>query len=110
MAAIMAGSLARRRQAMSALRLGLEIRDFDLDRMGFSLSVLDESKKRQSSEGYLRMTLEELGVFVKALKGADEVDISTVEPMGVAKLPTATPLKPDKRRIANLGREGEVDE
>ena len=95
---------------MSALRLGLEIRDFDLERMGFSLSVLDESKKRQSSEGYLRMTLAELGVFVKALKGADEVDISTVEPMGVTKLPTATPLKTDKRRTVSLGKDGEVEE
>jgi hypothetical protein len=41
----------------------VEIRDFDLDRMGFSLSVLDETKKRQSSEAYLRMTLTELNTF-----------------------------------------------
>ena len=96
---------------MSTLRLGVEIRDFDLDRMGFSLSVLDETKKRQSSEGYLRMTLGELAVFVNALKKAEEVDISTVEPMGVSKLPTAATLKTDKRRTTvNLGKEGELGE
>ena len=40
---------------MSKLNIGVEIRDFDLERMGFSLSVLDESKKKQLSEAYLRM-------------------------------------------------------
>ena len=74
---------------MSKLNIGIEIRDFDLERMGFSLSVLDESKKRQSSEAYLRMTLGELNTFLKALRTAqDEIDVSTVEPSGVSKLPT----------------------
>jgi hypothetical protein len=74
---------------MSKLNIGIEIRDFDLERMGFSLSVLDESKKRQSSEAYLRMTLTELNTFLKALKTArDDIDVSTVEPSGVSKLPT----------------------
>jgi hypothetical protein len=74
---------------MSKLNIGIEIRDFDLERMGFSLSVLDESKKRQTSEAYLRMTLTELNTFLKALKTArDDVDVSTVEPSGVSKLPT----------------------
>jgi hypothetical protein len=74
---------------MSKLNLGVEIRDFDLERMGFSLSVLDDSKKRQSSEAYLRMTLGELNTFLKALKAAThEIDVSTVEPSGVSKLPT----------------------
>ena len=68
---------------MSKLNIGVEIRDFDLERMGFSLSVLDESKKRQLSEAYLRMTLTELNTFLKALKGAErEIDVSTVEPSG----------------------------
>jgi hypothetical protein len=74
---------------MGKLNLGVEIRDFDLERMGFSLSVLDESKKRQSSEAYLRMTLTELHTFLKALRAAeDDIDLSTVEPSGVSKLPT----------------------
>lgn len=74
---------------MSKLNIGVEIRDFDLERMGFSLSVLDESKKRQSSEAYLRMTLSELNIFLKALKGSGgDIDVSTVEPSGVSKLPT----------------------
>ena len=74
---------------MSKLNIGVEIRDFDLERMGFSLSVLDETKKRQTSEAYLRMTLNELNVFIKALKAAgDDIEISTVEPSGVSKLPT----------------------
>jgi len=73
---------------MPKLNLGLEIRDYDLERMGFSLSVLDETKKRQSSEGYLRMTLGELGLFVNALRAAqNEIELSTVEPPGGSKLP-----------------------
>lgn len=38
---------------MDKLHLGVEIRDFDLERMGFSFSVLDEANSRQLSEGYL---------------------------------------------------------
>ena len=75
--------------SMGKLNIGVEIRDFDLERMGFSLSVLDETKKRQSSEAYLRMTLTELNVFLGALKAArNDIDVSTVEPSGVSKLPT----------------------
>ena len=74
---------------MSKLNIGIEIRDFDLERMGFSLSVLDESKRRQVSEAYLRMTLQELNIFLKALKASqEEIEVSTVEPSGVSKLPT----------------------
>ena len=74
---------------MSKLNIGIEIRDFDLERMGFSLSVLDESKNRQASEAYLRMTLSELNTFLDALKAADRtIEVSTVEPSGVSKLPT----------------------
>jgi hypothetical protein len=76
---------------MSSLNLGIEIRDFDLERMGFSLSVLDESRKRQASEAYLRMTLTELDVFLKALKAAQgDLEITTYDSSGVNKLP---PLK-----------------
>ena len=68
---------------MGKLNIGVEIRDFDLERMGFSLSVLDETKERQSSEAYLRMTLTQLSAFLGALKAApDEIELSTVESMG----------------------------
>ncbi len=90
---------------MSNLNLGIEIRDFDLERMGFSLSVLDESKKRQASEAYLRMTLMELDIFLRALRAAEgDLEITTYDSSGVNKLP---PLKglggreieaPDKRK------------
>ncbi len=74
---------------MGKLNIGIEIRDFDLERMGFSLSVLDDGKKRQTSEAYLRMTLSELHTFLNALRAAHgEIDVSTVEPSGVSKLPT----------------------
>ena len=87
---------------MSRLNLGLEIRDFDLERMGFSLSVLDESKKRQASEAYLRMTLTELDIFLRALKTAQgDLEITTYDSSGVNKLP---PLK------GLGGREGESSE
>lgn len=76
---------------MSTLNLGIEIRDFDLERMGFSLSVLDESKKRQASEAYLRMTLMELHAFLQALRAAeDNIELATYDSNGVNKLP---PLK-----------------
>ena len=76
---------------MSDLNLGIEIRDFDLERMGFSLSVLDDSNKRQASEAYLRMTLLELNAFLNALKAAEgDVELTTYDSNGVNKLP---PLK-----------------
>ena len=76
---------------MSKLNIGIEIRDFDLERMGFSLAVLDETKKRQASEAYMRMTLGELSVFLKALKAArDDIEVMTFDTNGVNKLP---PLK-----------------
>jgi hypothetical protein len=76
---------------MSNLNLGIEIRDFDLERMGFSLSVLDDSKKRQASEAYLRMTLLELHAFLNALRAAeDQIALTTYDSSGVNKLP---PLK-----------------
>ena len=65
---------------MAKLNLGIEVRDFDLNRMGFSLSVLDQSGKRQMSEGYLRMTLQELGIFADALKAArDNIAVRTFD-------------------------------
>ena len=78
------------RRMMSNLNLGIEIRDFDLERMGFSLSVLDDSKKRQASEAYLRMTLLELHSVLNALKAANEIVLTTYDSNGVNKLP---PLK-----------------
>jgi hypothetical protein len=76
---------------MSKLNIGIEIRDFDLERMGFSLAVLDETKKRQASEAYMRMTLPELSIFLKALRSArDDIEIMTYDTNGVNKLP---PLK-----------------
>ena len=50
------------------LHLGVEVRDFDLERIGFSLSVLDPARKTQTSESYLRMTLLELSAFLKAMQ------------------------------------------
>ena len=65
---------------MAKLNIGVEVRDFDLERMGFSLSVLDQTGKRQTSEGYLRMTLQELGVFVDALKEAKaDIEVTAVD-------------------------------
>jgi hypothetical protein len=97
---------------MSDLNLGIEIRDFDLERMGFSLSVLDEGKKRQASEAYLRMTLLELNAFLNALKAAEgQISVTTYDSSGVNKLPPlkgmqsrevepAEQRRPDKRAAA----------
>lgn len=90
---------------MSSLNLGIEIRDFDLERMGFSLSVLDESKKRQASEAYLRMTLTELDVFLKALKAAQgDLEITTYDSSGVNKLPPLKGLGEREVEAAEKGR------
>ena len=77
---------------MDKLKIGVELRDFDLEQMGFSLSVLDETNKRQSSEAYLRMTLSEMNTFLKALKAArDEIDVSTVESIAGRNMRAAAP-------------------
>jgi hypothetical protein len=78
-------------KAMAKLNIGIEIRDFDLERLGFSLSVLESAKQRQLSEGYLRMTLAELGVFVDALKAAPDIEVSTIESPGGGRLPGKQP-------------------
>ncbi len=75
---------------MRKLNLGVEIRDFDLERIGFSLSVLSvlDETQRQSIEGYLRMTLTELDTFLAALKAApEEVELTTIEPQSARTLP-----------------------
>ena len=96
---------------MSSLNIGIEIRDFDLERMGFSLSVLDESKKRQASEAYLRMTLPELDVFLRALKNTDgEIDLTTYDSNRVNKLPPLKGLggrevEPEQRRDKRMAAE-----
>ena len=75
---------------MGKLSLGLEIRDFDLERVGFSLSVLDAAKEELRSQAYLQMTLPELNAFVNALKAApDEIDLSAIERMGSAQAPAS---------------------
>jgi hypothetical protein len=88
---------------MGKLNIGVEVRDFDLERMGFSLSVLDDTKKRQSSEAYLRMTLTELNTFLKALKAApDEIEVCTVESLGRKGLQGVQTERPVQR--GRLGR------
>lgn len=96
---------AVREFSMSKLNIGIEIRDFDLERMGFSLSILDPSKKRQASEAYLRMTLTELHVFINALKASEEIGITTYDTNGVNKLPSlkgmgSREVEPAERQIA----------
>jgi hypothetical protein len=82
------------------VHLGIEIRDFDLERLGFSLSVLAEPDRHPVSEGYLRMTLAEMNAFLKALRAANErVDVSTFEPTATSKM---------KRAPTDTAR-GEVD-
>jgi len=64
---------------MATLRLGLQVRDFDLDRVGFELHVLDRDR-HDGSGGYLRMTLVELSRFVAALRQAEDIDLVAIEP------------------------------
>ena len=75
---------------MARLGLGIDLKDFDLDRVGFSISVLDETGKKRLSEGYLRMTLVELDIFLRALRAAKgEIHTVTVEPDGLRKFMAA---------------------
>jgi hypothetical protein len=93
---------------MSNLNIGIEIRDFDLERMGFSLSVLDDSKNRRL-RSLLRMTLPELDVFLKALRAArGEIEVTTYDstastscrPQGLG----GREVSPERWRAATSGR------
>jgi hypothetical protein len=64
---------------MTTLRLGLQVRDFDLDRVGFELHVLGRDR-HDGSGGYLRMTLVELSRLVAALRQAEHIDLVAIEP------------------------------
>ncbi len=70
---------------MTRLNLGFEIRDFDLTRMGFAFSVLDEANERALSEAYLQMTLLELDAFLKALKQSGNIQVSMVQSSAAAE-------------------------
>ena len=95
---------------MGKLNIGVEIRDFDLERMGFSLLVLDETNKRESSEAYLRMTLTELSAFLGALKAApDEIELSAVESIGGSRI-QALELEQTGRRNSGRGQDDEHGE
>jgi hypothetical protein len=59
---------------MSSFSLGIEIGDFDLDRIGFVLTVLGDQRE-PTSKASLRMTLLEMSAFVNALKSADEIEL-----------------------------------
>ena len=83
---------------MGKLNIGVEIRDFDLERMGFSLLVLDETKHRGSSEAYLRMTLTQLSAFLGALKAApNEIELSAVASVDGSRMPKLASEKPGQR-------------
>ena len=78
--------------------MGVVIRDFDLERMGFSLSVLDDTKKRQCSEAYLRMTLPQLNTLLAALRAADGIEISTPQSSLSAKAAGSLAKAPGEAR------------
>ncbi len=83
---------------MGKLNIGVEIRDFDLERMGFSLLVLDETKERESSEAYLRMTLSQLSAFLGALKAApNEIELSAVESISGSRMQGVASERPGQR-------------
>ena len=89
---------------MDTLHLGIEIRDFDLERMGFSLSVLDQTGMQSTSEAYLRMTLEELNVFLNALKAAQgQLALSATESTAGKKLPSAPAMPKATEPVHSAG-------
>ena len=82
---------------MGKLKIGVEVRDFDLERMGFSLSVLGQGKKAQSSEAYLRMSLSEFDIFLKALKAApNEIEVCAVESLAGSRIRALGAERPDQ--------------
>ena len=85
---------------MGKLNIGVEIRDFDLERMGFSLSVLDDATKQQCSEAYLRMTLPQLNTLLSALRAADEIEVSTAQAAYLAKAAGASASAADDAKAA----------
>ena len=76
---------------MSNLNLGIEIRDFDLERMGFSLSVLGREQEASGLGGISAHDLARAACVLNALKAAEnEIALTTYDSNGVNKLP---PLK-----------------
>lgn len=74
---------------MTTLNLGIDIAGFDLDHVNLVLSVRDGESRKVSSASTLRMTLQELDAFVKALGAAKSgVKLSTVHRQGIEIDPT----------------------
>lgn len=66
---------------MKDLAMRIEVRDYDLDRIGVSLSVLGDDRSTEVSKAYLRMNPLELNAFVEALKVANgKVELSSNRP------------------------------
>lgn len=67
--------------------------DFDLERLGFSLRVINGGR-HQGSGGYLRLTLDELAGFISVLREAGAIiDTGSSQPEteAAAKANTAAP-------------------
>lgn len=74
---------------MAKLHLLVEVRDFDLERIGFSVSVVEPLTGRKQSESYLQMTLPEFETYVRALKAA-KGEIETNVPDAYNRRPAAS--------------------
>jgi len=80
---------------MHRLVVSIDIRDFDLDRIGFVFCVLDSARKTRLSEAYIQMTPAEFDAFLNALKAAgDDILVGTMEQGGVRRAPAPGPGRP----------------
>jgi hypothetical protein len=68
---------------MKNLWVEIEVLDFNLETIGFDFNVLNSDTKKTVSKSYIRMSLDELRVFVDALK-ASTATIDLTAPKNVA--------------------------
>ncbi len=63
---------------MRDLNIEIEVRDFDLETVGFYFNVINPDTAEHKSNSHIRMSLIELNVFINALKAsAVNIDLAT---------------------------------
>ena len=67
---------------MKNLWVEIEVLDFDLETVGFDFNVLNPDTKKMVSNSHIRMSLDELRVFVDALK-ASAANINLAAPKNI---------------------------
>ena len=76
---------------MKNLCVEIEVFDFDLETIGFNFNVLNSDMKKSKSTSTVRMSLDELRVFVDALK-ASAANINLAAPGNIINRSELKPI------------------